>query len=108
MIDVQQFSERLGNNTAIVEQVMKMFRDQYGHQPDILRGPASAGNLEELFQIAHSIKGALANMCAADDAAVAAEIEHQARAGQNPDDALLADLEARIIQITQQIDEHCS
>jgi len=41
MIDLEQFNVRLGNNTAIIQQVMKMFVDQYADQPDLLRGPFS-------------------------------------------------------------------
>ncbi|GEM_PF-2221587 len=103
MIDLEQFNVRLGNNTAIIQQVMKMFVDQYADQPDLLRGPFQSGDTDALFHTAHSIKGALANMCADEDAAAAAAVESVARGGDLPDEALMADLESRLNDIFVQI-----
>lgn len=105
MIDIEQFNVRLGNNTAIIQQVMKMFIDQYADKPDLLRGPFQSGDTDALFHVAHSIKGALANMCADDDAAAAAAVESVARGGDLPDEALLADLESRLTKVFSQIRE---
>lgn len=103
---MEQFATRLGGNTAIVDQVMKMFVDQYGNKPDLLREPLESGDVEKMFHTAHSIKGALANMCADEDAAIAAAVETPARAGTMPDESLVAELEQCVNAISDQIEAH--
>ena len=103
MIDLEQFNVRLGNNTAVIQQVMKMFLEQYAEDPSFLRGPFESGDTDALFNAAHSIKGALANMCADEDAAAAAAVESVAREGKLPDEALLTALEARLADVFAQI-----
>lgn len=103
MIDLTQLNERLGGNTAVIHQIMQMFVDQFGGDKPVLRAPFEAGDTDTLFHTAHSIKGALANMCAEEDAAAAAAIEAKARAGDLPEESLIADMEGRIRQIDAQI-----
>jgi len=106
MIDIDQLNTRLGNNTAIVEKVLGIFVTQYGKGEPVFASAVSNGNTEEIYHLAHSIKGALANMCAEEDAAAAAEIESAARDGSVPDAALVADMEQRIQAINTQINNH--
>lgn len=106
MIDIEQLNARLGNNAAIVEKILGIFTTQYGGGDPVFDAAISAGNTEEIYHIAHSIKGALANMCAEEDAAAAAEIESAAREGSIPDPALVADMENRIQGLVAQIQAH--
>jgi HPt (histidine-containing phosphotransfer) domain-containing protein len=106
MIDIDQLNTRLGNNAAIVEKILGIFTAQYGNQDAVFDSAVSSGNTEEIYHLAHSLKGALANMCADDDAAAAAEIESAARGGAVPDAALVADMEQRIKAINEQIHSH--
>lgn len=106
MINIDQLNTRLGNNTAIVEKVLGIFVTQYGAGNEVFEGPISTGNTEEVYHLAHSIKGALANMCAEEDAAAAAKIESVARDGSIPDAALVSDMEQRIQDINTQIRNH--
>lgn len=106
MIDIEQFSAKLGNNAAIVEQVFKVFIGQHEGQIGIIREALEAGNLELTYQTAHSIKGALANLCAAEDAKVAETIEHIARAGEVPAAELIDDLDVRLSAAVAQINEY--
>lgn len=106
MIDIEQFSAKLGNNTAIVEQVFKVFIEQHNGQIAIMRDALAAGNLESVYQTAHSIKGALANLCADEDAKVAETIEHTARSGEVPEADVVDDLDARLNAAVAQINEH--
>lgn len=103
MIDMDQFNARLGNNQAVIVQILKMFSDQFGKQPDLMRPAFTHGDTETLFQLAHSIKGALANMCAEEDAAIAEKIESQARSGELPAESLMAEMELRLSELEAQI-----
>ena len=106
MIDLEQLSARLGNNAAIVEKILGIFVTQYGNQDAVFASAVSAGNTEEIYHLAHSLKGALANMCAEEDAAAAAEVESAARNGAIPDAESIAAVEQRIKDIIQQIQNH--
>ena len=61
MIDLDQFNARLGNNTAIIKQVLTLFIEQYGPNPGLLRDACAAGDTEQVFHLAHTLKGTLAN-----------------------------------------------
>lgn len=106
MIDIEQLSVRLGGNTAIVEKILGIFTTQYDTGNPVFAVAITQGNTEEIYHLAHSLKGALANMCAEEDAAAAAEIESLARNGSIPDDALIQGMEQRIKAINQQIHAH--
>ena len=108
MLDVAKFIDRMGGNEDVVRQVMKMIKDQYTGKTDLLREPFSAGDHEALFQTAHSVKGALANVCAEDDAAFAAKIELAAREGNLPSEAELDEMKQRLDSVLVQIDEYLS
>lgn len=106
MLDISQFIQRLANNHSVVRQVMVIFRDQYTGQTQFLTELNEQGNLEKLYQGAHSLKGALANMCAEDDASLAAQIELQARQGQAPSAEQLHDMEACLTAVLAQIEQY--
>ncbi len=106
MIDLEQLSVRLGNNAAIVEKILGIFTMQYDTGTPVFASVMASGNTEEIYHLAHSLKGALANMCAEEDAAAAAEIEQVARNGAVPDGALVDAMEQRITAINEQIKAH--
>ena len=106
MIDLDQLSVRLGGNTAIVEKILGIFTTQYDNGNPVFAEAITSGNTEEIYHLAHSLKGALANMCAEEDAAAAAEIESLARNGSVPDDAMVQGMEQRIKAINEQIHAH--
>ena len=106
MIDIEQLSVRLGNNAAIVEKILGIFTTQYDNGSPVFANVMASGNTEEIYHLAHSLKGALANMCADEDAAAAAEIEQVARNGAVPDTALVDAMEQRITAINDQIKAH--
>lgn len=103
MIDMEGLSARLGNNATIVEKILDIFVTQYGNKPSVFGDSIASGNTEEIYHLAHSIKGALANMCAEEDAAAAGAIESAARDGNIPEESLVADMEKRIRDINEQI-----
>lgn len=106
MIDIDALSARLGNNTTIVEKILGIFTTQYDNGTPVFESAIASGNTEEIYHLAHSLKGALANMCADEDAAAASEIESAARSGAIPDSQLVNDMETRISAINAQIKEH--
>jgi len=108
MINIDEFNARLGNNSAIVGKILKVFSDQYGQKSDLLREPVDSGDTEQVYFLAHSIKGALANICAEDDANIAAQIESVAKAGTMPEEALIVEMETRMQKIYAQIDDYLS
>lgn len=103
MIDMDQFNARLGNNQAVIVQILKMFSEQFGKQPDLMRPSFTHGDTDTLFQLAHSLKGALGNMCAEEDAELAGQIESLARSGELPAESLMAEIELRLSEIEAQI-----
>lgn len=106
MLDISQFIQRLGDNHSVVRQVMVIFRDQYTGNTQLLSELNEQGDLEKLYQSAHSLKGALANMCADDDASLAAQVELQARQGQAPSAEQLQDMETRLSAVLAQIEQY--
>lgn len=106
MIDIDALSARLGNNTVIVEKILGIFTTQYDSGAPVFESAIASGNTEEIYHLAHSLKGALANMCADEDAAAAAEIESAARTGAMPDNQLINAMEARLSAINEQINAH--
>jgi HPt (histidine-containing phosphotransfer) domain-containing protein len=106
MIDIEQLSARLGNNKAIVEKIMGIFITQYDTGQPVFESGMASKDTEEIYHLAHSLKGALANMCAEEDAAAAAEIEMIARGGDVPDSALISAMEQRVQDINSQIKDY--
>ena len=106
MIDIEQLNTRLGNNVAIVEKILGIFTTQYDTGQPVFASAIASGNTEEIYHLAHSLKGALANMCADEDAAAAAEIESAARNGSLPEASSVEAMETRITAINEQIKAH--
>ncbi len=106
MIDIDALSARLGNNTVIVEKILGIFTEQYDNGSPVFESAIASGNTEEIYHLAHSLKGALANMCADEDAAAAAEIESATRKGAMPDNQLINAMEERLSAINEQINAH--
>lgn len=106
MIDMAQFNQRMGNNSDIINKVLQIFLDQYQQQSDLLREPIASGDPEQVYFAAHSIKGALANICADEDAAVAEQIESLAREGTMPDEALIQQFSQHLEGVYAQIKQH--
>jgi HPt (histidine-containing phosphotransfer) domain-containing protein len=106
MIDIDALSARLGNNATIVEKILDIFTTQYDNGAPVFESAITSGNTEEIYHLAHSLKGALANMCADEDAAAAAELESAARSGEIPEAHLVSEMEARIRAINEQIHTH--
>lgn len=106
MIDIDALNTRLGNNAAIVDKILGIFTKQYDNGSPVFESAITSGNTEEIYHLAHSLKGALASMCADEDAQTAAEIEAAARNGAIPDAQLVSDMESRISAINAQINAH--
>jgi HPt (histidine-containing phosphotransfer) domain-containing protein len=104
MIDLEALSTRLGGNESIVKKILDIFVMQYGQTPSVFETAVASGDTEAIYQQAHSIKGALANMCAEEDAAIAEEIERIAKGGEMPPQSLVENMEQRIRDINQQIE----
>lgn len=100
------FAARLGGNDAVMQQVFEIFQKQYGHNPALIKALVEQGDVQAVFQTAHAMKGAFANMCATEDALAAENVEKPARAGQMPDaesvDILVRSVESVAEQISSQ------
>lgn len=103
MIDIELLSARLDHNEVVINKVLSIFSRQYGHVHSLFGPAASSENTQEIYHLAHSLKGALMTMCANEDAAIAAKIEMTARNNEMPEPYLIKDIEQRVTTINEQI-----
>jgi len=103
MIDIEQLNARLGHNEVVVNKILSVFCKQYGNSGSLFSDAMSCENTQEIYHLAHSLKGALMTLCAKDDAAIAAKIEMAARDNDLPEDYLIKDVEQRVTAINAQI-----
>jgi HPt (histidine-containing phosphotransfer) domain-containing protein len=76
-----ELMDRVENDEELLVELFVLFREDLPQSRAALQHAAARGDLHEIEQAAHKLKGMLANLAAKAAAAQAAEIESAARAG---------------------------
>ena len=73
--DREEMLERLGGDTALLDDVLVVFLEECPKMFEEVRGAVDAGDPKRVYRAAHSMKGALLNISAAPAAAEAMQLE---------------------------------
>ncbi len=73
--DREEMLERLGGDTELLDDVLKVFLEECPKMLDQIRGAVDGGDPNVVRRTAHSMKGALLNISAAPAAAEASQLE---------------------------------
>lgn len=79
--DADTLAEKFDGDSALLRRVVHIFLGDYPQQLDILRSALARRDLDRLFSISHSIKGAVAHFGAARATTAAAGVETCCRRG---------------------------
>lgn len=82
VIDWEDALARMEGDADLLREICAIFLKDAPAIRARLQHAASAGGLEELQGVAHNLKGAAATLSAREVTALAAEVEHSARAGR--------------------------
>lgn len=101
-INSQELWERLGGDHELLSEILECFHQEYPAQIQTLREALQVKEAHRVERVAHSLKGALANLSAPEGRKLAAEVERLARTGELAQaDSLLAPLEEEINRVFQ-------
>jgi len=101
-IDKPAIMERLGGDEDIYTMMIDIFLQDVGHNCTNLLTASCSGNAELLVREAHTVKGLLATMSDEEGAALAFELEKQARQGAL--DGAAAKAESVVARMTEVAD----
>jgi signal transduction histidine kinase/CheY-like chemotaxis protein len=106
ILDVDGAVARLGGRRPLLLDVLRSFPDHFGDCVETLRAALDRGDADEARILAHTLKGASANISALRLADAAHELERAAEAGDaDAADALLPTLAARLDELLARIRE---
>ncbi len=74
-IDMAQLMSRVGDDRELLRELIELFRQDFPNQLEALRKSASAGEMNGLARVAHTLKGMLANLAAMQASNAAARLE---------------------------------
>jgi HPt (histidine-containing phosphotransfer) domain-containing protein len=97
--DADALAEEFDGDLALIRRIVQIFLGDYPEQLDILRRALASSDIERLFSIAHSIKGAVAHFGAARATAAALGVETCCRRGD------LATIPFRVDELVMAMDE---
>lgn len=97
---------RLGSDPELISMVIGVFIEDMPQQIEALKGAVKVQDTKEATRLAHSIKGAAANVGGESLQATALQLEEAAREGNLTDIAMvLPDLEEKFVQLTGILNE---
>lgn len=101
-INSQELWERLGGDHELLSEILECFHQEYPAHIQTLQEALQLKDAPRVERVAHSLKGALANLSAPEGRKLAAEVERLARTGELAQaDSLLAPLEEEINRVFQ-------
>lgn len=81
-MNVAELLERLDNDRELLEELVSLFCSEFPGRVKLLREALRRGDLPEVTNLSHGLKGMLSNLSIATAASRAAELERMARAGE--------------------------
>jgi CheY-like chemotaxis protein len=104
-IDMAQLMSRVGDDRELLRELIELFRQDFPNQLEALRKSASAGEMNGLARVAHTLKGMLANLAAMQASNAAARLEQIGKQESREDVvSALAAFETEAESILQQLD----
>jgi HPt (histidine-containing phosphotransfer) domain-containing protein len=95
---------RLGNNDALIVELLDLFLDGYQSQLAAIQSAVAGRNLEGIRRSAHMLKGGASNLSASGVVDAAAALEHAAAQGRTGDlDPHFATLVLEIEQLVAEL-----
>lgn len=97
--DADALAEEFDGDSALIRRIVSIFLDDLPQQMEILRRASAGTDIERLFSIAHSIKGAVLHFGAARTTAAAVGVESCCRRGD------LATIARRVDELVLAMDD---
>jgi two-component system, sensor histidine kinase and response regulator len=82
-VDWAELLPRVDDDQELVQELFELFREEFPRMRDDLRHAVELGDFAEIQRSAHALKGMLVNLSLKQGAALAANIENSARAGDS-------------------------
>jgi len=82
MIDLDELMARVENDRDLMRDLMLIFKEEFPRHAEALRGAVASQDASGVVAAAHTLKGMLSNMAAAEAAAAAARLERLGRDGE--------------------------
>lgn len=80
-VDMTELNARVDNDRELLVELLTLFQEEFPRLRDSLHAAVDAGNLKQVEEIAHTLKGMLANLAIKLPSQHAAGVEFAARAG---------------------------
>jgi PAS domain S-box-containing protein len=106
-LDLEQLDERVDGDPALLAMVAELFAEDAPAQIAALRKALQAEHAEEVERVAHTLKGAAANIGAATLSAIAGKLEAEAAAGRLGNaPAIIDELAAELPRVLAMLEKH--
>ena len=110
-LDISDMRRRLGNNDALIADLLRMFLDIHPQQMAAVRSAISSGRTDAVRYTAHTLKGCASNLSAAGVVDASASLERAAERGEAGDferlfDRLQEEMSLLVHELTAQPEEN--
>ena len=80
-VDMTELNARVDNDRELLVELLTLFQNEFPRLQESLHAAVDAGNLKQVEEVAHTLKGMLANLAIKLPSQLAAGVEFAARAG---------------------------
>ena len=107
LLDLGELLARVENDRQLMRELMLIFKEEFPRHSQVLREAVASKNANEVASAAHTLKGMLSNMAAAEAAEAAAKLERLGRDGKvEKFDESLANFESIAEELSRQLDSY--
>jgi two-component system sensor histidine kinase/response regulator len=97
-INVEELMERIDGDRTLLAELAEIFREEYPKQIRLAHEALAVNDAAAVRRIGHSLKGALANLAAADASGIAASVEAMGKSGD------LSKLDVKLVEMQATMD----
>ena len=108
MLNLKPFFAALDNDTESINLILTTYIEEYSDSDVIFKNLFDAQNWEELYIVAHSLKGILGNFGADEIIPILEKIEMQSQDGKPTDQKLINNVSILLVEIQNQIEKKLS
>lgn len=108
MLNFEPFFTALGNDTESINLILTTYLEEYSDGDVIFKNLFDTQNWEELYIVAHSLKGILGNFGADDIIPILEKIEMQTQGGKPTEQVLIDQVSLLLTDIQVQIEKKLS
>ena len=106
MINIEMLEETFGGDKEFIAVLFAQYLQDNSATNDKIQSQFDANQLDELFHTAHTLSGALSNICETDIVPTIKKVELSAKEGNKPNESDIAEIKVALTAVLKQMEEY--